>query len=398
MRILNITTVDEIYHHMKTIGVDTQGIHLMTPKAIHYILKIEDIPLKSALIIKQEMLSRGGDAAISKGAIELDVKTTDMLLIGTKRQYQLLISKLKQQYFGLPALGDKISKALQRFERNTWNIKCKHYQLNISNKRTLIMGILNITPDSFFNGGRYLKYEQAIEQAQKMKEEGADIIDIGGESTRPGAEPVSEDEEKKRILPVIEQINKLDIPISVDTYKSGVADAALNAGACIVNDISGLKFDPEMANVIAKHNAGVILMHIKGTPKDMQNNPQYKDVINEIIEYLQESINIGLQAGISEDNIIIDPGIGFGKTLQHNLKIINYLRELRILGRPILIGTSRKSFIGKVLDLPVEDRLEGTAATVAVSILQGANIIRVHDVKHMYRVARMVDAIKDSSG
>lgn len=262
--------------------------------------------------------------------------------------------------------------------------------------RTHIMGVLNVTPDSFSDGGRFLDYNAALRHAEEMVEEGADFIDIGGESTRPGSDPVPLDEEFRRVIPIIEHLAKHSpIPISVDTYKSEVAERALNAGAVIVNDISGFHFDPRMVDVVAEHNASVVLMHIKGTPKTMQQNPQYVHLIEEIIEYLSVGVRKAEQRGIRQ--IMIDPGIGFGKRLEHNLEILRNLHQFHRLGYPVLIGPSRKSFIGMILDLPVEERLEGTAAAVAVSIMNSANIVRVHDVKQMKRVARVVDAILNKS-
>ncbi len=262
--------------------------------------------------------------------------------------------------------------------------------------RTYIMGILNVTPDSFSDGGIYFDKDNAIEHALRMQEEGADIIDIGGESTRPGSETISVKEEIRRVVPVIEALAKrIKVPISVDTYKSAVAEAAISAGASIVNDISGLRFDKKMPKVAAKNKAPVVIMHIKGTPKNMQKNPTYKALIPEVMDYLQEGITIAQEAGIPDDKIIIDPGIGFGKTVVHNLEIIKRLNEFTGFEKPILLGPSRKSFIGKTLgDLPVAERLEGTAAAVAIGIFNGANIIRSHDIKAMVRVAKIADAIK----
>ncbi len=258
------------------------------------------------------------------------------------------------------------------------------------------MGILNITPDSFYDGGKYYTKEEAIAKGLKLIEEGADILDIGGESTRPGASPVELEEELKRVIPVIEGIAKrVNFPISIDTYKAKVAEEALNAGASIINDISGLRFDPKMPYIAAKYKVPIILMHIKGTPKNMQLNPQYKALIPEIMEYLRESIIIAKEAGVDENKIIIDPGIGFGKLPEHNLEIIRNLKDFTCLEKPILIGVSRKSFIGKILnDAPAEQRLEGTAAAVAVSIVNGANIVRVHDVEYITKIVKVVDAIK----
>lgn len=271
----------------------------------------------------------------------------------------------------------------------------KNFTFDFS-KRTYIMGVLNVTPDSFSDGGLYLEKDKAIQQAIKLAKDGADIIDIGGESSRPGSDPITVDEEIKRTVPIISVLSKiLDIPISIDTYKSEVAKQALQAGASMVNDISGLRFDPDMAAVVSKNNVPVIIMHIKGTPKNMQINPVYDDLISEILDYLKESINICREYGISDKKIIIDPGIGFGKTFEHNLEIINNLREFSILGKPIAIGVSRKAFIGKILgDVPVSQRLEGTASAVAISVYNGANIVRVHDVAEISKVVKIADAIK----
>lgn len=261
------------------------------------------------------------------------------------------------------------------------------------------MGILNVTPDSFSDGGLFFNKDLAVEHAVRMQLEGADIIDIGGESTRPGAAKISAKEEIKRVVPIIEAIaKKIKVPISIDTYKSEVAKAAIDAGASIVNDISGLRFDKKMPRLVARQKLPVVIMHIKGTPKNMQVNPSYNALIPEIIDYLARSIEIALEAGVSNDKIIIDPGIGFGKTADHNLEIISRLKEFEGFEKPILLGPSRKAFIGRVLGgLPSSERIEGTASAVAIGIFNGANIIRIHDVKEMSRVARIADAIKGKS-
>lgn len=264
-------------------------------------------------------------------------------------------------------------------------------------RRTVVMGVLNVTPDSFSDGGRYTTVEAAVAHALRMVDEGADIIDIGGESTRPstvygGSTAVSADEECARVLPVIRAlVERQDIVISIDTTKSAVAREALASGANMVNDISGLAFDPAIAAETAERDAVLVLMHIRGTPATMQVAPSYVDVIGEVKRELQVSVDRAKAAGVH--HIIIDPGIGFGKDLGHNLSIMKHLAEFRSLGYPILVGTSRKGFIGTLLAAPVEDRMEGTAATVAAAIMQGANIVRVHDVKAMKRVAVVTDAI-----
>ena len=270
----------------------------------------------------------------------------------------------------------------------------KNYSVDFSRK-TYVMGILNVTPDSFSDGGLFFHKQRAVEQALRMVKEGADIIDIGGESTRPGADPVSVKEEIKRVVPVISALaEKVRVPISIDTCKAQVADEAVSAGASIINDISGLRYDKGMAGVAAHHKVPVVIMHIKGTPGNMQKNPVYKALIPEIMDYLRGGIDIALNAGVSDDMMIIDPGIGFGKTVWHNLEIINRLDEFKGFEKPVLLGPSRKSFIGKLLgNLPVTDRLEGTAAAIAIGISKGANIIRVHDIKEMSRVAKIADEI-----
>lgn len=273
----------------------------------------------------------------------------------------------------------------------TWS----NFSLDFS-KRTYLMGILNVTPDSFSEGGQYFDKSLAIKRAYEMVEEGADIIDIGGESTKPGAEPVPLEEELRRTISVIEAIAKdIKVPISIDTYKADVAKRALDAGASMVNDISGMRFDPDMPKVVSQYKVPVVIMHIKGNPKTMQKEPVYEALIPEIMDYLRMSIRLAVKFGIAEDKIMIDPGIGFGKTFDHNLEIIKNLREFTLLEKPLLIGPSRKAFIGKIFgDAPASERLEGTVAAVAISILNGANIIRVHDVKEMKKVALVADAVK----
>jgi len=253
------------------------------------------------------------------------------------------------------------------------------------NKETLVMGILNITPDSFSDGGKFNELNDALARAEMLVNDGASIIDIGGESTRPGHEQVTIEEEINRVVPVIEKLNEhINVPISIDTYKAKVAERALAAGASIINDIWGVKKDQEIAAVAKEYEAPIILMHNKDTPS-------YDDLIEDMKKSLYESINIVKAHGVQDDKIIIDPGIGFGKTLEHNLLAMRRLHELKTLGYPILLGTSRKSMIGAVLDLPVDERLEGTIATVCYGIQQGVDIVRVHDVKEIKRAVTMMD-------
>jgi dihydropteroate synthase len=294
-------------------------------------------------------------------------------------------------------ISRRLDSLLDNYLRSDYKIECRGSVLDLGS-RTYVMGILNVTPDSFSDGGRFINAENALVHAREMTAAGADCIDIGGESTRPGSDPLPETEELRRVIPLIERLStELAIPISVDTYKSTVAKKALEAGASIVNDISGLRFSPDMAQVVADHDASVVIMHIKGTPRNMQQNPMYDDVVGEVLSYLAEGIEIALRAGVHREKIIIDPGIGFGKTLEHNLTLIERLDEFRALGRPIMLGTSRKKFIGTVLTVSAPaDRVSGTAATIALGIGRGASLVRVHDVAPMVQVARMTDAVLKS--
>lgn len=263
--------------------------------------------------------------------------------------------------------------------------------------KTLIMGVLNITPDSFSDGGKYFSKNSAIKHALKLINEGSDIIDVGGESTRPGASPLTIEEEITRVIPVIKEIRKLskNILISIDTYKSEVAKEAVKYGANIINDISGLVMDDRMVHIAAELDVPVIIMHLKGTPMDMQVNPTYENLISEITEFLRTQIQYALKNGVKKHNIIIDPGIGFGKTIEHNFKIIANLEKFKKIGFPILIGPSKKSFIGNLLKLPLDKRLEGTAASIAIGIVNGARIVRVHDVLEMKRVSSIADKVNE---
>ncbi|UCC66965.1 MAG: dihydropteroate synthase [Deltaproteobacteria bacterium] len=261
------------------------------------------------------------------------------------------------------------------------------------------MGVINVTPDSFSDGGLFLEPAKAIEHGLKMAEEGAEIIDVGGESSRPGSDPLPLEEELRRVIPVVEGLAScIRIPISVDTYKSQVAERAIEGGAQMINDISGLSFDPQMASVAARYDSPLIIMHIKGSPKTMQQNPHYDDPMGEIIAYLRDRMKKAERAGVDPSQVVVDPGIGFGKRVRDNLVILNRLDALNILGRPILIGTSRKSFIGSVLGLEARQREIGTLATVALSAMKGAHIVRVHDVAPARQVIDMVDAIRNEEG
>ena len=387
VRSINIASREQALQEIALVGADAAGALLMAPKAVHRVVKVYGLMPKQANILKQEMLSKGGEVAVARGVVDSSVEKTDVLLMGTLRQYRDLIKKLRSQPFGLARLVEQIQEVLDNLEdRRHRVISFRKQELAIGG-RTLIMGILNVTPDSFSDGGLWFDPGLAVEQAHKLVADGADIIDLGGESTRPGHIPVGPGEELRRVMPVLEVlVRELNVPVSVDTFKASVARQALEAGASIINDQWALRADPDMAGVIARYGVPVVLMH-------NQQGTQYHDLMGDIVHYLEESISLARSAGVPEHNLIVDPGIGFGKTLKQNLEVMGRMSEIKSLGKPILLGTSRKSMIGKTLDLPIDQRVEGTAATVALGIANGADIVRVHDVKEMARVARMTDAM-----
>lgn len=399
MKVVIIRSSEEAQSVLKKIGVDAYGIRSMVPKTLHFNVLLESQPCHIANIIKQEMLALGGDAAIARGSVACSVEATDILIMGTEKQITRLSEKLKNQPFGLKKIAEDLSKAISHLHAKQYVFRTSRRKM-ILGERTLIMGILNVTPDSFSDGGRFYETDRAVEQALKMEEDGADIIDIGGESTRPGSKPVSAAVEMKRVLPVIDALkDKIRIPISIDTQKAHVAYRAVEAGAEIINDISALNADKKMARTVGETQAGVILMHMRGRPRTMQKGDLfYDDLFGEIADYLQKSVQKALKAGVEKDQIILDPGIGFGKTFEDNYKIIQNLPQLKVLGFPLLIGPSRKSFIGKITGEEPQDRLEGTAAAVAAAILNGCHIVRVHDVAAMKKVAAVTDAIVRASG
>ena len=378
---------------MLRIGVCDGGVDAMEGKARTLVVKVADASVPAAHVLKQQMLSLGGDAAVAKDVITHGVDSTDVLIIGTPRQMRELVSKLSWQPFGLPELGDRISSLLDTLDGPGASVlRAGPHTLDLA-ERVHVMGILNVTPDSFSDGGEFLRPTAAAEQARRMIDEGADIIDVGGQSSRPGSQPVSEDDELERVVPVIRKVREeWDGPVSVDTYRARVAEEALAAGATMVNDITAFSAEPRIAEVTARSGAAAVLMHMRGTPATMQQDTAYDDLMGELAFFLGAAVDRALAAGVGGDQIAIDPGIGFGKTTEHNLAILRRLPELAVLGRPILVGPSRKSFIGNVLDLPVEERLEGTLAAVAYAVVQGARILRVHDVRPTVRVARMVEA------
>lgn len=393
LRILHLQTPQAAEAELKRIGTDPAGIARMLPKLDFKPILVKNLAAAAANIVKQDMLSLGGDAAVARGTVNCSIKTTDLLLIANQRQLTRLCRKLKSQPFGLAALSKELQNLLdtQNHPHNHWQTSRRKLLLD----KPLVMGILNLTPDSFSDGGCFNSLDKAMAHALRMEDEGADIIDIGAESTRPGAAQVSAKEELSRLLPVLELLSsRLQIPVSVDTWKASVADAACAAGAEIINDISGFTFDPDMATTISRHKAGTVLMHTRGTPQTMQMNTSYDDLMGELVSLLSSSAQKAIDAGIAPEQIVLDPGIGFAKNLDGNLEILRRLKELTSIGYPIMVGCSRKAFIGTVLDKKEPgERIFGTAAAVAMAVASGAKILRVHDVAAMSEVMRMASAI-----
>jgi dihydropteroate synthase len=394
VNVIKIKNLEEAAAMFQQIGVDPYGIDAMASKTININILIEDQPCKVANIIKQEMLSVGGDAAVARGSVSCSVPASDILIMGTLKQILVLVRKIEKQPFGLNLIAGNILEILKNISKNEYVLKTYRREINLG-KKTLIMGILNVTPDSFSDGGLFYSQQKAVERGLQMADEGADIIDIGGESTRPGAKSLDASIESKRVLPVIESLVKqVKIPLSIDTTKAKVAKLAIIGGAEIVNDISALHGDKEMTKTIKDAGATVILMHMRGKPRNMQKgNLVYNNLMGEITDYLKKSSEKALKAGIEKDRMVVDPGIGFGKTPEDNYKIIRNLYQLKELGMPVMIGTSRKSFIGRITGGEPEQRLEGTAATVTAAIMNGCHIVRVHDVAAMKKVAAVTDAI-----
>ncbi len=396
---------------MEALGADPGGIRIMVPKGLFRAVRLDNVPNPAASILKQEMLSKGGEVVVSHDIYHGGTGRSGALILGTETQYQRLIAKLRLQPMpSLRTMADELQALLA-------GIGVAPPPLAIGpltcewGTRTYVMGIVNVTPDSFSGDGLLARerpgapalVEAALAQARRMVEEGADILDVGGESTRPGSKPLPAEEEMERVVPVVERLaRELPVAISIDTYKASVAAMALGAGAHMVNDVWALSADPEMAPLVARRQVPVILMHNRSRPAEATVDPmlggryqgtEYRDLLGDVIAELRQRVALALEAGIARERIIVDPGIGFGKTVEQNLALLDRLGELKALGLPLLVGTSRKSFTGYTLKLPPDQRQEGTAASVALAIDRGADIVRVHDVQAMVRVARLTDAV-----
>ncbi len=381
---------------LSRLGVDRRGAELMLGKARHHLVRLEEVDLRAAQLLKQDMLSLGGDAALTRAAAALSVPTTPVLLMGTERQLRALAGKSAEQPFGVRGIGRAVEELLDALSRPAVFRVGRRDLLRPG--RVLVMGILNATPDSFSDGGKHSSFRAAVAHGLALAGEGADIVDVGGESTRPGAPPVPPAEEARRVVPVIRELKRRGVGvISVDTRNASTAAAALEAGAAIVNDVSGFSHDPAMARTAARGNASAILMHMRGTPADMQGDTGYRDLMGELFARLAEAVARAEEAGIPRARLAVDPGIGFGKSFPQNFEILARVGELRGLGTAVAVGASRKAFLGAAHGgAPAAERLEGSLAAATAAVLGGADIIRAHDAASTARACAVAKAIREA--
>jgi dihydropteroate synthase len=398
MRILKINAQEEAKSLMQKIGVDPYGIKIMLPKAVSYAVLLNDISSISANILKQEMLSLGGDAAVARGVLTGKLKRSNCLVFGTLSQLGRLAEKLKAQPFGLKVQAALLQGSINCYQNDRSTMKLGPFKLGLG-KRTRIMAIMNLTPDSFSGDGLYRLLAKKdlpaiLGIAQKLVAEGADILDIGGESTRPGAIFVSAREEINRVKPVIKLLaKKIKVPISIDTYKPEVAQVAFDEGALLVNDISGLRC-AKMRRLASAAKVAVVIVHMRGaSPKVMQKNIHYRSLLDQVISGLSMAVRKAEEDGVDPKKIIIDPGIGFGKLAEHNLEMLNHLDEFKILGKPVMVGVSRKAFIRKITGNAPAELISGTLAASVLAVVKGAQIVRVHDLKAVRDGLKVADAI-----
>ncbi|MHC4713094.1 MAG: dihydropteroate synthase [Planctomycetota bacterium] len=365
---------------MALAGVHAEGVRIMAARAEFLCLRLDAIPFAQARFIKDSTLAVGADTALEEAVWAGRDADTPAVIMGTRRHYKALLKHLEAQGGEFAALAELMARCLNDYCRKDFCLSLPSGPIPLAEGRPLVMGVLNVTPDSFSDGGEFFEKQTAVDHALLMVEEGAGMIDIGGESTRPGSLAVPAEEEISRVVPVIEAVAaETPVPISIDTSKPAVAAAALDAGAVIINDVTALA-DEEMAALAAERGCPVVLMHMKGTPRTMQKSPFYRDLMGEITLFLRQRIEAAVAAGVDREQIVADPGIGFGKTCEHNLEILRRLKVLASLGRPILVGTSRKSFLGRILDVPPPERVLGTAVSNALALEHGAHILRAHDV------------------
>jgi dihydropteroate synthase len=398
-RVLEWDRLSEIAREIERTESDPEGVGIMTRKGRIFPVRLSEVSLKASPLLKQEMLSVGGDAAHARGIADHSIASSPVLLLATWGQYRRVLPKLKRQPFGLKELADEVDRALRAYAAHAPRTVPGAHGSFVVGDRPRVMGVVNVTPDSFSDGGRFLEPSAAVAAARRLVEEGASVIDIGGESTRPGATPVSPDAEWKRVGPVIEALRgELGVPMSVDTRHAEVAEQAVAAGADLVNDVEGLRSE-EMRRVVARTGAAAIAMHMRGTPETMQTDLAYGDLRGEVYGALARATDEALRSGISAEKLLVDPGIGFGKSPEQSLDLLAHLGEFRSLGYPVVVGASRKSFLGVFLgNAPAADRLEAGLAAAVVAAERGAALIRTHDVAPTVRALSLIVAIAREAG
>ncbi|MBI5032091.1 MAG: dihydropteroate synthase [Chloroflexi bacterium] len=408
LRVLQLSNKKILNAELEKIGADPALTLDRIAKSTLHAIKLEQIPPRVARFLYQELILEGGETVLPAHMDERVDAPVDILLLGTRYQLQHIAIRIRtQSETELDLLADDLERVLDSFmlgARGSLTVRNTQFDWG---KRTYVMGILNVTPDSFSGDGVMASstdfIASAVAHAEELVAAGADILDIGGESTRPGSAPTTAEQEQQRVIPVIQALrDRIRVPISIDTYRAETARLALDSGADIVNDVWGLRMDAEMKNLVAQRGVPIVIMHNRSKPKDAVQSErlgsryvgvEYNDLLADVIRELRAQVELGLDAGIAPEKIIVDPGIGFGKTVEQNIELLNRLSEFRALGYPILLGPSRKGFIGFTLDLPTDQRVEGTIATVVLGIERGADIVRVHDVKAVARAAKMTDAI-----
>ena len=376
-------------------GGDT-NIAAVVDRANTFVLCISFLPPSDRLAIMELARRKGMEAVLARPRDPAHAEEYDVIVMGTFASYLSLIDDVKELGPGMLRIGSEMKRAIFDYRERVFQIDAPGGSITVG-RDTVVMGILNVNPDSFSDGGKYAAKAKAVARAQEIADQGASILDIGGESTRPGAEPVPPEEELKRVLPVVEALFKKEypIPICVDTRNASTAEKCLAAGASMVNDVSGLRHDPKMAGVVARAAVPVVIMHSRGTPKDMASLTDYHDLIGEMISELRRSMQIAREAGVDAANILLDPGLGFAKTAEQSIEVLRSLGEFRTLGRPLVVGPSRKSFLGKLgAGTPEERAGAATSAAIAVCAYAGAQVVRVHDVVEALKVLRVVDGIR----
>jgi dihydropteroate synthase len=398
-RVLEWERLSEIAREIERTESDPEGVGIMTRKGRIFPVRLSHVSLKASPLLKQEMLSVGGDSAHARGIADHSVDASPVILLATWGQYRRALPKLRREPFGLKDLADEVDHALRAYAAHAPRTIPGAHGSFLLGDLPRVMGVVNVTPDSFSDGGRFLEPSAAVAVARSMVEDGASVIDIGGESTRPGATPVSPDMEWKRIGPVIESLRgELGVPLSVDTRHAEVAELAVGAGADIVNDVEGLRSE-EMRRVVARSGAAAVAMHMRGTPETMQNDLEYADLRGEVYAELARATDEAVRAGIAGEKLLVDPGLGFGKSHEQSLELLAHLGEFRSLGYPVVVGASRKSFLGAVVgSREVGDRLEAGLAAAVIAAERGAALVRTHEVAPTVRALSVVAAMAREAG